>query len=444
MAKNQSLYICDSCGAEFPKWQGKCPQCGDWNTLQKKKISGKSSTGDIEVSEVKKNLRAFEELDSKFERENTGVYEFDRVLGGGIVPGSISLIVGEPGIGKSTLLLQVADSFAQSEKPVLFVCGEESPEQIKSRAGRLGLKGQGMRLFPETDVDKITALVSNLQNSSQKKLGLVVVDSVQTLTTADLSGGAGSVSQVRECSERLRKIAKQSGIPIFLVGHVTKSGNIAGPKVLEHLVDAVFGLEGDKFHAFRLFRASKNRFGPTFEVGVFAMREKGLEEVDNPSEEFISQRDEESSGSVIVATLEGTRPVLVEVQALAVPSKFKYPRRVSSGFSSGRINLLCAVLEKRGGVSLQDRDLYVNVASGMSISEPAGDLGVVLAVASVLEDVSLSADLCTFGEVGLSGEVREVNAAERRIEEAERLGFENIVSPPEVSSVRQALERVGI
>ena len=388
-------------------------------------------------------------IKSEVGRLKTGIFEFDRVFGGGIVPGSINLVAGDPGIGKSTLLLQVAGALSSQEAgSVLYVCGEESPEQIKSRAERLKVTGQNLDLLPETDIDmiggRLSASAALRRDGSATGYQLVIVDSIQTLTTGDLAGGAGSIGQVRECAERLRRMAKDSKTAIILVGHVTKAGGIAGPKVLEHIVDGVFSLEGDRFHSFRILRASKNRFGPTFEVGIFAMGAKGLRAVENPSSLFLSERNAESSGSVVVATLEGTRPVLVEIQALAVPSRFKYPHRATSGFSARRLDLLCAVLEKRVGFDLQGKDLYVNVASGMRVAEPAADLGVVLALASVTKGRPLGSKVCVFGEVGLSGEVRSVSDQERRVSESARLGFSEVICPPKIKTVSQALSAAGI
>jgi len=384
--------------------------------------SSKSRAGEM------KSPQGLVGVKSEFGRIETGIFEFDRVFGGGIVPGSINLIAGEPGIGKSTLLLQVAGALSGREVgSVLYVCGEESPEQIKSRAERLKVSGSNLDLLPETDVDIISSQLSATNYQ------LVIIDSIQTLTTEDLAGGAGSVGQVRECAERLRRVAKESKIAILLVGHVTKAGGIAGPKVLEHIVDGVFSLEGDRFHTFRILRSSKNRFGPTFEVGIFAMGAGGLCAVENPSSLFLSERNAESSGSVVVATLEGTRPVLVEI-----------PHRVTSGFSARRLDLLCAVLEKRLGFDLQGQDLYVNVASGMRVAEPAADLGVVLALASVTKGRPLGPKVCVFGEVGLSGEVRNVSDQERRVSESKRLGFSEVICPPEIKTVSQALSAAGI
>ncbi len=480
MPKTKTVFICQSCGAHFPKWQGQCGQCGEWNTLAETVVSEKSTKSKAPSSKGgRKKIQNLGEIKSDFKRTETGIFEFDRVLGGGIVPGSVLLLAGEPGIGKSTLLLQVANAvsggegnsaektrpretrpdesgrveelagFGESAGSVLYVCGEESPVQIKSRAKRLGIQGENLQLLPETDVDVINETVRQLDSSavgqSEKETDkLIIIDSVQTLTTEDLSGGAGSIGQVRECSDRLRKVAKEEGISVILVGHVTKSGSVAGPKVLEHIVDGVFTLEGDKFHEFRILRASKNRFGSSFEVGVFEMGDAGLREVENPSALFISQRSEDSPGSVITATLEGTRPVLVEIQALTADTKFKYPRRSASGFSNKRLEILCAVLERRVGLNLQGQDIYVNVASGLKVFEPAADLGVVLALVSAASGSVVSPKVCAFGEVGLSGELRDVAQSGRREEEAERLGFKEIVAPPEVSSIEEALSKVNI
>jgi len=411
MAKQKTVYICQSCGAEFPKWSGQCAQCGEWNTLTETTVSARSSkshppAGGPSSKGVRGQIQKLGEVRSDFKRIETGIFEFDRVLGGGIVPGSINLLAGEPGIGKSTLLLQLASALTSE---VLYICGEESPEQIKSRATRLDIEGEQLVLLPETDVDVISSAVSNLISEQRHPDGgkrsaveLVIIDSVQTLTTEDLSGGAGSIGQVRECSERLRRLSKDYGVPIVLVGHVTKSGSVAGPKVLEHLVDGVFTLEGDKFHEFRMLRAAKNRFGSSYEVGVFKMSGSGMEEVKNPSALFLSERDDSAPGSVVLAAMEGTRPVLVEVQALAVPSKFKYPRRSSSGVRSKRLELICAVLEKRTKLDLRGQDVYVNVASGVKVYEPAADLGIVLALASAVENKALDPDYIKAGEAKFS------------------------------------------
>jgi len=357
----------------------------------------------------------------------TGIAEFDRVLGGGLVPGSVILLAGEPGVGKSTLLLQVAASVG-----ALYISGEESGSQLKLRADRLQVKADNIQILPETDVDV-------LLNSLNPQNFLIIVDSAQTLVTRDLSAGAGTISQVRECSQRLIQKAKQAGIPLILVGHVTKEGSIAGPKVLEHMVDVVLYLEGDKFHSFRLLRAHKNRFGSDQEVGVFAMGEKGLSEVKDPSNAFLTGRLGTVPGSVVTATMEGTRPVLVEIQALATSSSLAYPRRTASGLGLNRLNLLIAVLQKHLKLPLQNKDIYVNVAGGFKVTEPAADLAVALAIVSSVKDTPIDSSTCVFGEVGLSGEVRKVSQSERRTKEAKKLGFKKIINPESVRSLQEAV-----
>lgn len=479
--KIKTVYICQSCGSEFPKWQGQCPRCEEWNSLIETIVSTRMSKvnppGTDQKSKVAVGPRKLSDIESGLTRLKTGIFEFDRVFGGGIVPGSVTLLAGEPGIGKSTLLLQIASAISDSTSSnVLYVCGEESPEQIKLRARRLGIEGKGLELLSETDVDVISGTVGQLSSQTVRQLDgrtvkqlgskavgqssnrkgrtvkpsnrqtakLVIIDSIQALTTEDMTGGAGSIGQVRECAERLRQVSKETEIPIILVGHVTKTGGLAGPKVLEHLVDAVFSLRGDRFHGFRILRSSKNRFGSCFEVGVFEMKDRGLVEVKNPSVLFLSERKTGVPGSVVTASMEGTRSVLVEIQALAVSSGFKYPRRATSGFSLKRLQLLAAVLEKRAGFDLQDKDIYVNVASGFRILEPAADLAVLLALASGIRDYPLGPELCVFGEVGLGGEVRRVMGRERRISEAGRLGFSKILAPPRIKTVCQALSEAGI
>ena len=437
-SKSKTIYICQSCGAEFSKWQGRCSQCREWDSLVETVVSAGRPKVYGQRQKLVASPKKLSSIESGFKRSKTGIFEFDRVLGGGIVPGSVVLLTGEPGIGKSTLLLQIAEQIARGGGRVLYICGEESPVQIKSRALRLGVRSENLELFAETDVDVISSQLSAVGCQ------LAIVDSIQTLTTGDLAGGAGGVGQVRECAERLRCIAKETDIPIILVGHITKAGGLAGPKILEHLVDAVLSLKGDRFHGFRILRSSKNRFGSCFEVGVFEMADKGLIEVSNPSALFLAERNTGVPGSVVTASVEGTRPVLVEIQALAVPSKFKYPRRTASGFSLKRLQLLAAVLDKRVGISLQDKDIYVNVASGFRVLEPAADLAVLLALASAVSDMSLDPMLCGFGEVGLGGEVRQVLGRERRVSEAVRLGFLKIVAPPSIKTVRQALSEAGI
>ncbi len=417
----KTLYICQSCGHESPRWSGRCPQCREWNTFVETIASTSSSKLQSKVQSLN------EVATGASSRISTGIGEFDRVLGGGIVPGSVILLAGEPGVGKSTLLMQVASSVG-----ALYVSGEESGSQLKLRADRLQIKVGNIQILPETDVDAIL--------SSHSSYPLVIVDSVQTLTTQDLSAGAGTISQVREGARRLSLWAKEVGIPLILVGHVTKEGSIAGPKVLEHTVDVVLYLEGDKFHAFRLLRAHKNRYGSDQEVGVFAMGERGLSEVANPSDIFLSERLKNASGSVVTATMEGTRPVLVEIQALAESTSLAYPRRTASGLGLNRLNLLIAVLQKHLKLPLQNKDIYVNVAGGFKVSEPAADLAAALAIVSSVKDSPIDPQTCVFGEVGLSGEVRKVSQSERRAKEAKKLGFTKIINPGNVRAVGEAVK----
>lgn len=365
-----------------------------------------------------------------FDRIPVSMGEMQRVLGGGIVPGSVVLIGGDPGIGKSTLLLQMSADQAAQGRRVLYVSGEESPQQIKMRAQRLGVDGDSLYVLPETSLQQI------LEQIEQMQPGFVVVDSVQAIYSEDLESSAGSVSQVRECAAALQRLAKSRIVPIFLVGHVTKSGVIAGPRVLEHIVDTVLYLEGDRFHSYRLLRAVKNRFGSTNEVGVFSMEEQGLAEVANPSEAFLAERLPSASGSAIAVTMEGTRPILVEIQALASTTSFGLPRRTANGVDINRLLLLVAVLTKRVGIRLGDQDVFVNVVGGLRITEPAADLAIALAIASSVRDTPVAADMAIIGEVGLSGELRSVSQTERRLIEAARLGFRRCLIPKTGARVR--------
>ncbi len=383
-------------------------------------------------------------------RVSSGISEFDRVLGGGFVPGQVVLLSGEPGIGKSTLLLQITNSLKDASN-ILYVSGEESPLQIKLRAERLKIKGSNLTILSEVDVDSIIAFVQSFaikdsasKNSATKEaenktLNMIIADSIQTLTTIDLTGTAGSVGQVRECALRLSQLAKSLNIPLILVGHVTKEGNIAGPKVLEHLVDTVLYIEGDDKHIFRLLRTTKNRFGPVSEVGIFEMTEKGMIEVSNPSDVFLEERLKSAPGSCVTVVMEGYRPLLFEVQALTFPTSFGYPKRTASGFNVNRLSVLVAVLEKRCGLKLSNQDVYINVAGGMKISEYSADLAVCLAVASALSGKQLDPKVVSFGEVGLSGEVRKVPYLTNRLKEAKKLGFSKVIGPNEVKSVKDAL-----
>jgi DNA repair protein RadA/Sms len=434
MTKVRTVFVCQSCGNESPKWLGRCPECNQWNSYVEKTIASATLAKPMalpqELSLV--SIEAQRRLVLPFS-------EFNRVLGGGIVPGSLVLIGGDPGIGKSTLLLQVAAMVAQQEGDVLYASGEESAPQMKLRAERLKLTGNGVYLLPETSIESI------LEQGNKLQPKLMVIDSIQTVSVDDLSSAPGSVAQVRECTLRLMEWAKLSGIPVFLVGHVTKEGSIAGPRVLEHIVDVVLYLEGEHFSSYRLLRGVKNRFGSTDEIGIFEMRDQGLVEVDNPSQAFLSQRAEGAIGSVIAPTLEGTRPILVEIQALTNPTSFGLPRRTANGVDFNRLLLLAAVLTRRAGVSLSQQDIIVNVTGGIKIAEPAADLGIALAIASSFRGIGVNADMVAIGEVGLSGELRAVSQSERRISEAAKLGF-RICLLPQASQVgvSSAMELIAV
>ncbi len=412
---------------------GRCPQCGEWNSLVETRLAAPDKSGRAisqtkpqKLSQVKSIKRA---------RMRTGIKEFDLVLGGGVVPGSVTLVAGEPGIGKSTLMLQFVAQAGKSSS-CLYVSGEESIQQIKIRAQRLGLKNQETLFLTETNVDSICTQMSEL------KPKLAVIDSIQTCWTSQLSGTAGSVGQVRESTAKLLKVAKQEGMPLFLVGHVTKAGAIAGPKILEHMVDTVVYLEGERFGAARLLRATKNRFGATDEVGVFEMTDKGMMEVTNPSRLFLRERVKKVPGSVVVATLEGTRPVLVEIQALVVPTTLAIPRRISQGIDYRRLQVISAVLTKQLKLPLATFDIYVNVAGGIRIDEPASDLGVALAIISSFRGIPLDPKTVCFGEIGLLGEIREVSQTAKRKKEAKKLGFTQVISPENFTSVNQVARKV--
>jgi len=418
MTKARTVFICQNCGNESPKWLGRCPECNQWNSYIERVLSpvsaAKAKPIAQELSRV--SIEGLPRLVLPFS-------EFNRVLGGGIVPGSLVLIGGDPGIGKSTLLLQVAGMVAQEGGEVLYVSGEESVPQIRLRAERLGLVGDRLYLLPETAVENI------LEYGQELLPQLMVIDSIQTVYVEGLASAAGSVGQLRECTLRLMQWAKSSGVPVLLVGHVTKDGTIAGPHVLEHIVDVVLYLEGERFSSFRLLRGVKNRFGSTNEVGVFEMRDRGLVEVDNPSQAFLSQRTESAIGSVIVPTLEGTRPLLVEIQALTSPSSFGLPRRTANGVDFNRLLLIAAVLNRRAGVPLSNQDIIVNVVGGIKISEPAADLGIALAIGSSFRGIRAKPNMVAIGEVGLSGELRAVSQLERRLAEAAKLGFDACLLP---------------
>jgi DNA repair protein RadA/Sms len=424
----KTLHICTNCGHEEPKWLGRCPDCGEWSTFVEEARESKKAVGFAERATRQKRggagrtlsldeVRAVESAN----RTDTGVGELNRVLGGGIVPGSMVLVGGEPGVGKSTLLLQVMGHLGEG---CLMVSGEESPRQVALSARRLGIEKAGFRVLSETDVDVIEATIL------EERPRIVVVDSIQTLYSPELSGAPGGVGQVRECAARLMRLAKSEGISVFLVGHVTKEGSIAGPRVLEHMVDTVLQFEGDRFQAFRILRALKNRFGSTNEVGVFEMTGQGMVEVEDPSAFFLSKGKEDvPPGVVTVCLLEGTRPMLVEIESLVAPSPLAVPRRVTNGVDTGRVNMLCAVLSRRAGLALGDHDVYVNVTGGVRVEEPAADLGVALAIASALRDKPVGKGTACFGEVGLTGDVRFVPGAPRRVDELLKLGFGRIIRP---------------
>ena len=427
MAKGKTnIFFCQSCGYETSKWMGQCPGCKEWNTfveevVDKKKIAGagKLSTSISDAKVV--SLSQIETSEDK--RTTTQMKELDRVMGGGIVKGSLVLVGGDPGIGKSTLLLQVCRNLAGQQKKVLYISGEESLQQIKIRAERIGVFDEHLVLLCETNLEVIRAVIE------REKPEFVIIDSIQTMYNEEVSSAPGSVSQVRESTGVFMQIAKGMGISIFIVGHVTKEGVVAGPRVLEHMVDTVLYFEGDRHAAYRILRGVKNRFGSTNEIGVFEMRQSGLEEVENPSEFMLSGKPEGASGSVVACSMEGTRPILLEIQALVCHSNFGMPRRTAAGTDFNRVNLLMAVLEKRLGLKLGDCDAYVNIAGGIKMNEPAIDLGIVLALISSYKDKPIDEKTICFGEVGLSGEVRAVNMAEQRVLEAKKLGFEVCLIP---------------
>ena len=417
---------------------GKCPECGTWNSLVETVTStgkGQSVKGKNRASGGVKPVKLSEIKSSATKRISTKISELDRVLGGGLVPGQVVLIAGEPGIGKSTLLTQISDKLGD----VLYVCGEESASQIAVRAKRLGVESHNIQLLEDTDVDSVIDTISSLQSDA---LQAIIVDSIQTMTTSDLSGMAGSVGQVRECAFRLLKAAKERGIPLFLVGHVTKEGTVAGPAVLAHIVDTVLWFEGDKTLTTRVLRAVKNRFGPTDEVGVFEMRDTGLMPIADLEKAFLEKGIKDVSGSVVTSVMQGTRPLLVEIQALVVPTKLAIPRRVAQGIDSRRLELLLAVLTRRCGLPVYDFDVFVNVAGGLKVTEPASDLAICLAVASSYFDKSISSKTIAVGEVGLLGEIREVVAQDKRIKEAKRMGFTVSVSSREDKFVSQAIKQL--
>ena len=425
MGKTETLFVCQSCGHRVGKWLGKCPECGEWNSLveEKHQLSRKTGTRNgFQLREV--TAVAFTEIEPQDDRRlASGVTEFDRVLGGGIVTGTLVLIGGDPGIGKSTLLLQVADKLSESGTLVLYVSGEESERQIKLRGERLGITASNVYLLPETNLENIFREIERL------KPGAIIVDSIQTVFSSVLESAPGSVSQVREVAHQFLMLAKNRGIPVFLIGHITKEGSIAGPKALEHIVDTVLYFEGERHHNHRIVRAVKNRYGAANEVGVFEMTGRGLMPVANPSQMFLQERPQNVAGSIVTACMEGTRPLLVEIQALVSGNKYGTGRRMTQGLDQNRVALLIAMLEKRAGLQLSGDDVFVNIAGGLDVDEPAADLGVITAIASSFKNTTIDPHTAVFGEIGLTGEVRGAMQASVRAREAQALGFKKIVMP---------------
>lgn len=454
MAKTKSIYVCSNCGMESPRWLGKCPDCGEWNSFTEQ-ISAPATAGQKAAPAAGRVALAFHlsEIEAAGEtRYLTGLREFDRVLGGGIVKGSLVLLSGDPGIGKSTMILQICQHLGESLR-ILYVSGEESARQLKLRAQRLSVSSESLLIMAQTDVG---AIVEYIRVNTPD---IVMIDSIQTMSLEELNSAPGSVSQVRECTNVFMRTAKSLEIPIFVVGHVNKDGAIAGPKVLEHIVDAVLYFEGDRNMSYRILRAVKNRYGSTNEIGVFEMHDTGLREVENPSAMLLSGRPHNVSGSCVACVMEGSRPIMAEVQGLVTPTGFGNPRRMSTGFDYNRMNLLLAVLEKRAGYFFANLDAYLNVVGGLRLDEPAADLSVALALVSSLKDASVPEDVIAFGEIGLSGEIRAVSHAEARAGEAARLGFSRCIVPRHseksisdgtrrrievigVSNIRQAFETI--
>lgn len=454
MAKAKTIFLCNNCGYESAKWLGKCPACNEWNSFVEEKIK-KEDNFTVAGSEKKKSnkptlLNSVEGKETA--RVSTGHSELDRVLGGGMVKGSLILVGGEPGIGKSTLILQLCDKIKGDGK-VLYVSGEESAEQIKLRADRLNINNDDIMFLGETDIDIIQ---TNILEMNPK---LVIIDSIQTMYSDEITSAAGTVSQVREITARIMKLCKCNNITTIIIGHVTKEGNIAGPRVLEHMVDTVLYLEGERYFSYRILRSVKNRFGSTNEVGMFEMRNEGMVEILNPSSVLISERDDNPPGSVVVATMEGTRPLLIELQALTSSTVFGLPRRTANGVDYNRLTLLMAVLEKKAGMNLSNQDVYLNVVSGIRVSEPAVDLGIILSVASSFKNLSISKETVAIGEVGLTGEVRSVNLIEKRLKEIEKLGFKICIIPESnkkllkeeykldiigVKNINEAMQKLGL
>ncbi len=444
MAKEKTVYVCSACGYETPRWMGKCPGCNAWNTMEEQAPQASvSQAAPVKANKQRggtgaKALRLDEIPEENAARASTGIGELDRVLGGGVVEGSLMLVGGDPGIGKSTLLLQVSEHLARQGARVLYISGEESARQIKMRARRLGVAADSLLILSENAMDAAEKRWEEIQPD------YMIIDSIQTMYRPDMASAPGSVSQVRECASLLMRMAKTTGCAVFLVGHVTKEGAIAGPRILEHMVDVVLYFEGDRQHDHRILRAVKNRFGSVNELGLFEMHEKGMLPVANPSEMLLSERAKNVPGSCVIPAIEGSRPMLVDVQALALQTAYGTPRRTTNGFDAGRLALLLAVLEKRAGVSLFNQDVYVNVAGGLSLSEPAADLALCAAVASSVRDVCIPGDWAVMGEVGLAGEIRAVSQCERRLSECARLGFTSAVLPRENARHLKAPESMRV
>ena len=452
MAKAKTVFVCNECGYESAKWLGKCPACNSWNSFFEQKVEKVLETGRLERKEpnVPKALNTYKGEETS--RTSTGFSEVDRVLAGGLVKGSLILLGGEPGIGKSTLILQLCDK-VQGEGKVLYVSGEESAEQIKLRADRLNINNEDIMFLGETDIEVVNQAIIDTNPK------LVIIDSIQTMYSDELSAAAGSVSQVREITAQVMRICKSRAITTIIIGHVTKEGNIAGPRVLEHMVDTVLYLEGERYFSYRILRGVKNRFGSTNEIGMFEMRQEGMCEKLNASDVLISEREDNPAGSCIVSSMEGTRPILVELQALTSKSVFGFPKRTANGIDFNRLALLIAVLEEKAGMMLGTQDVYLNVAGGMKISEPALDLGIMCTVASSFKNMPIAKDTVIMGEVGLTGEVRRINLIEKRIKEAEKLGFKTCIIPESnkkvlkdeykldiigVKDIKEAMQKLGL
>ena len=453
MAKNKTIFVCSECGNESSKWLGKCPACNSWNTFYEQKVV-ETKHGNLKESNKQptkpQKLNSYEAKETI--RTSTGFGELDRVLGGGLVKGSLILLGGEPGIGKSTLILQICDKI-KGEGKVLYVSGEESAEQIKLRADRLGINNEDILFLGETDIDIVNQAIIETNPK------LVIIDSIQTMYSDEITAAAGSVSQVREITSQVMRVCKSRAITTIIIGHVTKEGNIAGPRVLEHMVDTVLYLEGERYFSYRILRGVKNRFGSTNEIGMFEMQDKGMCEITNPSDVLISEREDNPPGSCIVSAMEGTRPILVEIQALTAQTVFGMPRRTANGVDYNRLALLLAVLEKKAGVMLGSQDVYLNLVGGIRINEPAIDLGIIMVAASSYKNVAIPKDMVIMGEVGLTGEVRKINLIEKRIKEAEKLGFKTCIIPESnkkllkekykldiigVRDIKEAMNKIGL